>query len=487
MTYKELFGLTVVPLVMLAGIIAACASKRVRDVFFVLLVFLAPMIEHLDVNFVSHEWYRGTSRGFEVSLLDVFAVGLLVSSLLVPRRGESRGFWPVSLGIMLLFFAYACFNVAVSEPQIFGCFGLFEMFRGCMVMLAVAFYLRTERELRLLLITLGLLVCYEGLLALKQRYMDGVHRVPGSIDDSNSLSVFLCLTAPVFVAMFNSRLPIWYKLLSVAALALAGVAEILTISRAGVVILGLVLFGTAAATMSIHLTTRKVLIAVVVAIGVTGILAKSWKTLQSRFKETNLEEEYHNKRKLGRGYYIRIAKAMASERPFGVGLNNWSYWASDHFGPKLGYRFVPYRGTEHEPTTEIPPDSNVDEAQAAPAHSLGALTTGELGLPGLVLFSFVWLRWFQAGASFIWRRRREPMVRIGVGLFFGLCGLFLQSLTEWVFWQAPIFYTFNILLGVMVSLHHSKRKTLRAEHEEVSESEAEMAVPEVIIEAEVPA
>src|SRR5215472_9741771 len=243
MTFKELFGLTVVPLMMLSSIVAACAFKRLRDVFFVLLVFLAPMIERIDVNFVSHEWYRGTSRGFEVSLLDVLAIGLLVSSLLFPRRGESRGFWPAGLGLMLLFFAYCCFNVAVSDPQIFGSFGLFEMVRGCIVMLAVAFYLRTERELRLFLLTLGLLVCYEGLLALRQRYLLGVHRVPGTIDDSNSLSVFLCLTAPIFVAVLNSRVPVGYKLLAVAAIPLAGVAEIMTISRAGVVIMGIILFG----------------------------------------------------------------------------------------------------------------------------------------------------------------------------------------------------------------------------------------------------
>ena len=480
MTFKELFGLTVVPLMMLSSIVAACGFKRLRDVFFILLVFLAPMIERVDVNFVSREWYRGTSRGFEVSLLDVLAIGLLVSALVAPRRGESRGFWPACFGVMLLFFAYCCFNVAVADPRIFGCFGLFEMLRGCIVMLAVAFYLRTERELRIFLLTLGLLVCYEGLLALRQRYWLGVHRVPGTIDDSNSLSVFLCLTAPIFVAVLNSRLPVGYKLLAVAAIPLACVAEIMTISRAGVVIMGLVLFGTAVTTMSIHLTPRKVIIALVVAIGVSAVLAKSWKTLESRFKETNLEEEYHNKRKLGRGYYIRIARAMATDRPFGVGLNNWSYWASDHYGPLLGYQFVPYRGTELEPTTLIPDSSNVDEAQAAPAHSLGALTTGELGYPGLVIFVLVWLRWLQIGATFLWRRRRDPMVRIGVGLFFGFCGLFLQSLTEWVFWQAPIFYTFNIVLGVLVSLHHKKRKSIIAERVGSLELDPEMVPSESI-------
>jgi hypothetical protein len=40
-------------------------------------------------------------------------------------------------------------------------------------------------------------------------------------------------------------------------------------------------------------------------------------------------------------------------------------------------------------------------AQAAPAHSLAALTVGELGIPGLVLLTVLWLRWFQMGSSFL--------------------------------------------------------------------------------------
>lgn len=457
MTVKMLFGLTVVPAAFLAGSLLACLGQRIRDFFFVLLVFLAPMIERLDVNFVSHEWYRGTSRGFEVSVLDILAMSLLASAVLRPRPGEARAYWPAGLGAMLLFFAYACFNVAIAEPQIFGCFGLFEMIRGLIVALAVAFYLRSRRELTLYLATLGALVCYEGLLALKQRYLDGIHRVPGSIDDSNSLSVFLCLTAPLFVAAINSQLPRPLKLLGGMAIALAGVGEILTISRAGLVTLGAMLLLTTLATIRYTINFRRVAITLAIMLAATGVIAKSWNTLKSRFKESNLQEEYGNTSKLGRGYYIRIAKAIAADRWFGVGFNNWSFWTSNWYGPKLGYHFVHYRGVDKEPSTIIPPGANVDEAQAAPAHSLGALTLGELGWPGFAVFCLVWLRWFSMGASFLWPRAKGPMRRVGVGLFFGLCGLFLQSLTEWVFWQAPIFYTFSILLGVLMALRHYAR------------------------------
>jgi hypothetical protein len=182
-----------------------------------------------------------------------------------------------------------------------------------------------------------------------------------------------------------------------------------------------------------------------------------------------MEQEYGNKKNMGRGYYIRMAKAIVHEYFFGVGLNNWSYWVSNKIGPQHGYKFVPYKGTDYAPSDIVPSDSNVDEAQAAPAHNLGALTVGELGVPGLVLFSMVWLRWFQMGASFFLPRSPDPMYRLPVGIFFGFCGMFLQCLTEWVFRHLPLYYTFHVMLGVLMSLYYLKRQARRAEVTERAE------------------
>jgi len=459
---KALFGMTVLPAAALGGIVLASLSQRIRDLFFVLLVFLAPLLERLDVNFVSREWYRGTSRGFEVSLLDILSLSLLASSIIAPRRGNARVFWPASLGLMLVFFCYACVNVAASDPRLYGYFELFKLLRGLVLFLAVAFYLRSERELHLLIFALGACVTFQALLGLKQRYLDGVPRVFGTVDDSNSLSVFFCTTAPFLVAALSSRIPKLLKITCAGALLLAAVGEILTVSRAGVIIIAIVLLGATLATVSLRITPRKLLVALVVIAGAAGITAKSWNTLQARFSESNMKEEYGNNKKLGRGYYIRIARTMVEEQWLGVGLNNWSYWASNKYGPRLGYRFVPYPGTDREPSYIIPPNSNVDMAQAAPAHSLAALTLGEMGIPGLLLLTLLWLRWFQMAGSFLWKRTPDPMRRMAVGIFFSLCGIFLQSLTEWVFRHSPIYYVIHILLGALAGLYYLKKQERRA-------------------------
>lgn len=53
------------------------------------------------------------------------------------------------------------------------------------------------------------------------------------------------------------------------------------------------------------------------------------------------------------------------------------------------------------------------------------------------------------------------MRRLGVGILFGFGGIFLQSLTEWVFRQSPIYYVFQVLLGTLASLYYIKRQEKR--------------------------
>ena len=346
------------------------------------------------------------------------STGLFVSAVLVPRRGETRGFWPAPRPDDYLFplrlrkcggggpaTLWHVRTLQNSSRNHFG-FG-----RGALC--------PPEREVRLFIFTLAALVCYECLLALKQRYLDGIHRVPGTIDDSNSLSVFICMTAPVLVAAVNSRLPLLTRALCAAGIALACVGEILTISRAGVVILVAMLAGAAAMTASYRLTARKIAICCVVLLGAAGLTAELREDPSRKVQIIHAGAGIRPPSQPGRGHH-RSAAAIVQDHPFGIGLNNWSYRVSNEYGPRLGYRFVPYHGVDREPSTVIPSTSNVDEAQAAPAHCLLALTAGELGYPGPFLLGLLWLRWFQMSGNFLCKRTPDPTRRLAVWHFLWL-------------------------------------------------------------------
>jgi hypothetical protein len=70
------------------------------------------------------------------------------------------------------------------------------------------------------------------------------------------------------------------------------------------------------------------------------------------------------------------------------------------------------------------------------------------------------MRWLSMGLPFLLLPRGEPMRAMGVGIMFSICGIFGQSLTEWIYRQPPILFTFYILLGALASLAHSRRQAL---------------------------
>ncbi len=96
----------------------------------------------LDINFLSREWYRGTTRGIEISYLDLLAIILLFSTLIVRHReGRRMFFWPASLGWMLAYLGYACLHtLALADPKIFALFEISKTIRGIFIFVTVALY-----------------------------------------------------------------------------------------------------------------------------------------------------------------------------------------------------------------------------------------------------------------------------------------------------------------------------------------------------------
>jgi hypothetical protein len=450
MDTHHLFAAALIVFFTLIGVLAACVSQRLRDLFFLMMVAGTAVPERISVNFWSHDHYRGTSRGVEISGLDLLALSVLVASLLVPRPGQRRWYWPAGLTGLGFFGAYCLGSVLLAEPQIYGTFELWKLLRGGVFFLATALYLRSLREVKLLVLGLVCAVGFEALVSFRQRFFVDMVRVQGHLNHPNSLSMYLCLVGPLMVAGAAAvGLPQWLRRASLVALVLAAGAMILTLSRTGVPAFALVVLAATACCVSWRLTWRKFAVGLTCLMVIGLVLAASWKPLVARYGESTLSEEYLEGGE-GRGIYLRWAGMIVADHGWGVGLNNWSYWVSKVYGAREGINYEDYDSSKGlvDPTRRFP------GYYAAPAHNLGALILGELGVAGLLLFALLWLRWFWVAVAFVFRRSPDPMRVLGVGIFFGFNGVFLQSLTEWTYRHSPIFITFHILAGALAGLHY---------------------------------
>lgn len=469
---KDFLGVLLVLASTALATAALLISQRCRELALAAIGGGAVLTEKLDINFYSAYWYRGTTRGFEVTFVDVLAWALLCSTVLAPRHGRERLYWPAGLGPMLLFGLAAGVSVMMGSPQVFGWYELSKLVRGLAVFLAAAYFVRRERDRAILVLSLSAAVLLEGATAVRQRMLEGVFRATGTLDHPNSLSMYLCLVAPVLLAASASDLARPVRWIGGAAVAVAAVTVLLTLSRAGIPAFAIVVGGTAWRAGLLRFTPRNVVAAAIAGVAVAVMVTKSWDLLMARYQSASLEEEYFDTKGEGRGYYFRQAGIVLAEEPYGVGLGNWSYWVSKKYGARAGMRYEDYDDIAFPPPNDLLPMYR----HAAPAHNLGVLTAGEIGWAGLGVFALVWLRWFHLGAGFLrgpWAGAGPPL---GAGIFFGCAGVFLQSFTEWTFRQTQIFLTFHVLVGTLAGLQRERRNARGAAAAPQCGTEPELAV-----------
>src|SRR3954454_9686681 len=124
MTLKHMLGLVLICLAIPGVCLATTVSRRLRELAFVVMMAGWVLTDRMDIHFFSFDLYRGSTRGVEVSVLDILGLGVLVGQLVQPGRGQVRWFWPASLGFLLFYLLYGCFSVAMSSPKMFGFFEL---------------------------------------------------------------------------------------------------------------------------------------------------------------------------------------------------------------------------------------------------------------------------------------------------------------------------------------------------------------------------
>lgn len=438
-----------------AGFFLTLVSQRMRDIALFGLTFGAVLIERMNVTFLGEYWYRGTSRGFELSAIDIVPLCLIVATVLLPRYERGRFYWPAGLGFMIAYFAFCCVNVANASPQLYGGWELAKMARGILVLVGAALFIRGRRELQVVVLALCCAVLLEGGNALEQRLFKGVFRPPGTLDHENTLSTYVCMVAPVLVAATMANWSKWLRWFAGLSLIAAVGTEFLTLSRMGIPVFAVVTIGTALMCTSWRITKRKVAIVCTIGAAVAVLLGYSWNGLKARFAQSNIEEELTSSHAVEtRGVYWHIAFTIIDDHPRGVGLNNWSYYVSKTYGPELGYAYTDYDDIKWTPTK----DEARETVLAPAADSLPALTIGEIGIGGLVVFLLVWLRWLQMGVTFLRRRlNADPMHRLGIGFLFGAIGIFLQSATEWTYKQTAVMFTCHVMMGALASLYYARR------------------------------
>ncbi len=442
------------------GIVMANRYPFVEKFVLFTLVLSTVIPDDSGINFFSREFYFSLTKGFEISLGDLAALVLLGMMHKQKEHYQSPGKPPLSVLFLLIIVSYlaswvtAPFTVTVPttaqefpfeipydifETKLYPLFETSKWIRGFVLFLTIYYYLQKPGNLDILVMVVCLTTLYLGLRVLNDRYINHIHRVKGTLQHPNSLATYMAMCGTFLFSnlLAENR---WNRiLLYSAAIGLAGLSVVMTISRGG---LGALIIGLGLSFMLLgwrNISVKNVIIVVLGAIAGVSVLIAAADTLLARFvgeQDAAGDLEY-------RMYYNKQGMLMAQERMFGAGGGNFSALSWDRYAAMV----------------------DPDNPAGTPAHNIWYLTLGETGYPGLIIFMLFWLRFFaMAGPLILWRLKgKECAAAVGATLLCLVCHV--QAMVQLSFRQSPIFFMLIISVAIVAALQRQwelSRKAAKA-------------------------
>ena len=394
----------------------------------------------VDINFLSMEWYRGDTRGFEFGVTDWMVIALLVTMARSPRWQRRPSMLPPNAIPLAAYLLLAIASIATAYVPVYAGFGVFKLLRALAVYWIAFNWLRDEDDLRFILWAMVGMVAIQFALVLGQR-ASGVYRAVGSTPHPNTLAVYVNLLNMVFLSVLLSgrlsrrrSLPLW------AGLAMGTLVVLATFSRGALAVMVLGYALVIATSLFDRTNPRKLAMVGLMALAAMPFALKLAPSIIQRFETAPVESG------LSRHQANSAALAMAHDHLLGVGLNNYS-----HVVNNTGYaRFIPL------------------ESDRGIVHNIYLLQASELGWAGLAAFLAVIAGFFWQGTKFLLRRRADLATAVAGGIVIGMVVLWSQSLLEWLFRQTYVTIEFFLLAGFLAAMPRVSREARRCRRRKVA-------------------
>ena len=425
------------------GYILTLNRKFMRYAFFAVSLPVM-MFNQVSINFFSHETYRGTSRGMEVSLVYLLAWAMLIGMWILYRN---KPLLPdIGSKIYWIYFLLCIPSLMNADNTLFSWFELWKMIMMYIVFLTTYYYLYYYRDFTSVIIAFGI-VATVTFLSVVYQHVKGIHQANGLFPHQNSMGMYMCLVAPIFFAYYFNRNKGWKRWLFVGFFLVASAACMRTYSRGAMVCLPFGCMITALLSLRYQFHMRKIQILLPIFLicffGALLLLPNIINRFQNAPKESLMTRQN----------LAAAAWNMMVDKPFaGVGLNNWGIKINPPY-PYCEYRYNNKRIAK--------------DFKEGIVETSYLLVGAECGFFALAAF-LAWLGYYYVCAfKLVKQMRRSNFFYVPVGIVGGLTAVYAQSTLEWVMKQQVNFIQMMMLFAVL-SILYKYRKTFLEGKVEVS-------------------
>ncbi len=412
--------------------------KYEKVLWFLLLFFTCNMI---DINFVSMEEYRGTSKGFEIGMVDIVVFSLL--AVVIGRKDKYPIKRPPGTFLYFTYFFFSLLSLVNSDVLVYSFFELWKMLRMYIFFYVVYNMIRRFEDITELMVSISLITIFITYVVLKQKYLMGIFQTYGPFPHQNSLVLYMIIFGAMLLSILlnkeDGKLFYWLPVFG-----MAGIDIISTLSRGGMAMFALAVFIVFFLSYSSKFTLRKLGITFLfLALG-SGVLYKAMDTITERV-ETAPEESLDVRVQLA-----IAAQKMANDKILGVGLNN--------FGLKIN---DPYPYGNHIPKKDAYEKGGLVE-------TIYLMIAAETGWHNLGVFIIFILYFYGKNVRNYFRLKGSQYRYIPIGIAGGLTAIYIQSTLEWVLKQTNNFYqlmfVFAVIAAVSKLLDQKDKNKETAEH-----------------------
>ena len=300
-------------LALLLAVWAAASEKITKWVF---AAFLLSTVYMVDINFMSHEWYRGSTRGFEFSTSDLLLIVLLGSVLVrhfVNNQSEIRIQWlPAGSIPFLMFIGIAALSLSKADQPLYGLFELSKLVKGYLIFWAIC-NLTQASDFRRVAFGVFCLMAITEIAYGAFQHFSGRYRIPGTLGHANSYAMYLNMLLPILLAAAIRA--DWKKAFLLFGVIGGGVAAvILTFSRGGWLALGLAFVVVLLLSMRQEFSVRTLVVIGLAVVLSLGVIAKGLPLMLQRVEGAPEASLYWRLKMNQAGYYLKISEWSNSKK-----------------------------------------------------------------------------------------------------------------------------------------------------------------------------
>ncbi len=431
--------------------------EREKTLLYIAVIFLPIKLDfNLFFQRSDPEFYRPIS-GLVISAFDIPFFLIFMSwmlRLVLNSHEKIRFYLPFTIPYLAMF-GLAVMGIGGSTaPKIHSAWSLWMMFQNWLIFMYVANNVKETRTILMVVFMLMTTLVIESFFGLAQHFAGGVlgagifgekessffamragvetvSRVGGTLGHPNRLAAYLELLLPLNIALLFSPLKKNFKVVLAGIFCMASLTMLLTYSRGGWIAFGLGALVTSYLCLS-RITGRKFFSGIIIAISVVVILVSTI-TLSESVRRRLFEEDYGAAR-------ARIPLAV-------VALNVIKHH------PILGVGFGQYANASiaYDDSWE-----GITNLFPHPVHNVFLLVAGELGLPALFLFIYIFVLMFYFLYQ-ISKSRDDPLIPfIGMGFLGGLAGWCLHHQVDWeyVLLTTRYWFIFGLVAGMYYAVQY---------------------------------